>query len=255
LKNLKIPFPPNYKRTTSLPLSYFEDKDLPQFLSKLEALGGLAGAVKFAVDFGANDGLGPSQALFQQQNYAGLLVEGNPDYMPSLQAMYPEDRVQKVSAYITPFTAMDLLHNSPMNPFFFKIDIDADDCATIAVMLQSGFQPRVIQMEFNYDIPWPWAFSVYPLSHYAYTVHYGFQSCSLAFAWALMKTYQYCLVSVGGTKDLIFVHESSMQGLVELDPEGTSQQFGSYLVSQRHNVDTQTVFLYFIYFLPPITDA
>ena len=219
------------RESSSLPVSYFEDKDLHSFLSMLESSGNLNGAVRYAVDFGANNGLGPTQTLFQQQGYDGLLVEGNPIFMPSLKSMFPEERVKKVNAYITPFTAMDLLRNSPLNPFFFKIDIDADDCATIAVMLQSGFQPRVIQMEFTYDIPWPWAFSVYPLSHYAYTVHYGFQSCSLAFAWALMKTFEYSLVSVGGTKDLIFVHELSMKGLVELDPEGTSLQFGSYLVS------------------------
>lgn len=158
-------------------------------------------------------------------------MEGNPEYMPALEAMYPYNRVQKVSAYITPFTAMKLLKKSPLNQYYFKIDIDADDCATIAVMLLSGCRPRALQMEFNYDIPWPWAFSLYPLSHYAYTVHYGFQSCSLGFAWALMKAFNYSLVLAGGTKDLIFVHESSMEGLNELDPEGTSHKFGTYLVS------------------------
>lgn len=207
--------------------------DIPVLLTWLEVSGNLNGSSKYIIDLGANDGTGSTQYLFQQQGFSGLLVEGNPDYLPALNAMYPGGRVKKRSSYITPSTALELLADEkvPFDPYFFKIDMDADDCATVTMLLKGGFQPRVIQMEITYDLPWPWSFAVYPLTNYAYTVHYGFQSCSIAFAWAMMKAYGYSLVSAGGTKDLVFVHTTSMKGLVELDPQTSAVDFGKFMVS------------------------
>ena len=52
---------------------------------------------------------------------------------------------------------------------------------------------------------------------YGYESHYGFQSCSLTLLHFVLAEYGYKLVSVGGTKDAIYVHQDSMNGLLELD--------------------------------------
>jgi hypothetical protein len=50
------------------------------------------------------------------------------------------------------------------------------------------------------------------LPSYDQGVALGFHSCSAAMMTAIVETYGYKLVGVGGTKDTLFVHESSLGG-------------------------------------------
>ena len=212
----------------------FADAEVTALVLWLEACGLLRGAARYVVDFGANDGHGPTEALLASGVYGGLLVEGDASHNVSLHALFPAPSITKAIAYVYPHTALDLLHRAgaPMGVQLFKIDMDADDCATIFTLLDGGFQPRVLQLEFDYDLPYPWAFAVLPLSAYSYTSHYGFQSCSLAFAVELLLRFGYKLVSVGGTKDALFCHESAMAGgrLRELDARETSYAFSTHAI-------------------------
>lgn len=208
---------------------FFKDEDI--YLWWLQATNQLLSATKYVVDFGANDGHGPTEKLFEN-GYPGLLVEGDSSWKSALEKLYPSQSVVKATSYIYPHSAMQLLRNTstPMNPYFFKIDIDADDCATIFSVLDQGFQPRVVQMEFTYDIPYPWSFAILPLSNHSYSSHYGFQSCSSSFATTMMASFGYHLIAVGGTKDALFCHNSSMQHIKELDAKKASYAFGRHAI-------------------------
>ena len=208
----------------------FEDAEVTHLVTWLDAAGLLRGAARYVVDFGANDGHGSTEALLAGGAYGGLLVEGDAIYNISLHALFPSAAVTKAIAYVYPRTALDLLRSAgaPMDAALFKIDMDADDCATIFALLDGGFRPRVLQLEFDYDLPHPWAFAILPLSVYSYTAHYGFQSCSLAFAVELLRRFDYKLVAVGGTKDALFCHSSAVGGeLRELDARQASYGFST----------------------------
>ena len=228
--SLKYPPPPEILAQHR----FFADAEVTSLVLWLEACGSLNGAARYVVDFGANDGHGPTEALLSSGAYGGLLVEGDATHNVSLHALFPAPSITKAIAYVYPHTALDLLRNAsvPMSIHLFKIDMDADDCATIFALLNGGFRPRVLQLEFNYDLPYPWAFAVLPLSQYSYTSHFGFQSCSLAFAVELLQRFGYKLVSVGGTKDALFCHESAMAGgrLRELDARETSYAFSTHAI-------------------------
>lgn len=169
----------------------FDDAEVTSLVVWMESRGLLSGAARYVVDFGANDGHGPTEPLLYSGAYAALLVEGDVAHNVSLHALFPAPSITKTIAYVYPRTALELLRQAgaPMDAYLFKIDMDADDCATIFTMLDGGFRPRVVQLEFAYDLPDPWAFAVLPLSTYSYTAHFGFQSCSLAFAVELLRRF------------------------------------------------------------------
>ena len=213
-----------------LPSRLFVDAEVTSLVVWLESRGMLRGAARYVVDFGANDGHGPTEALLTSGAYGALLVEGDAAHNISLHALFPSPAITKTIAYVYPRTALALLHQAgaPMDVQLFKIDMDADDCATIFTLLDGGFRPRIVQLEFDYDLPDPWAFAILPLSAYSYTSHYGFQSCSLAFAVELLRRFDYKLIGVGGTKDALFAHESAMGDLLtELDAHATSYGFST----------------------------
>lgn len=116
--------------------------------------GNLAGATVYAIDLGANDGTGPSEKLFTEQSYPGLVVEGNEKHLPALQGRFPSDDVQKVIAFITPRGVPSLLNDAkvPREMHHLKIDMDADDCATLVAILEAGYRPRVTQAEVTYEL-------------------------------------------------------------------------------------------------------
>ena len=106
-------------QNSSVPLTqpFFMDGDLAPFLLWLDGGRDLDSAEQYAVDFGANDGIGPTQILFQQAGYAGLLVEGDAGFLPQLESKFVSTHASIMIAYITPATALQLLRNvsAPMN--------------------------------------------------------------------------------------------------------------------------------------------
>ena len=70
------------------------------------------------------------------------------------------------------------------------------------------------------------------IEQYSFTSHYRFQSCSLAFAASMMEAFGYDLVAVGGTKDALFCHNSTMEHIKRIDTKKASYAFG------RHALET-----------------
>ena len=69
---------------------------------------------------------------------------------------------------------------------------------------------------------------------YGYEAHYGFQSCSLTMLHFILRRYGYSLISVGGTKDAIYVYEESMAGLLELDMVTAMNTFWSCCIASAN---------------------
>mmetsp|Transcript_21519 Transcript_21519/g.64022 ORF Transcript_21519/g.64022 Transcript_21519/m.64022 type:complete len:387 (+) Transcript_21519:257-1417(+) len=198
------------------PWTWTEDEnEMPRLMSRLKSAGKLTDVAEFAVDLGARQGHGPTEMLFKPPyNYAGLMVEGNPKWREELNKVVPSPKVKKVIGYITPSGVVKIFQDNgvPNNLAFLKVDIDGDDCATLAMILNAGYRPRVVQAEVTIEIPVPYAFGVLPLPSYDQGVAVGFHSCSVAMMTAIVETYGYRLVGVGGTKDALFVHKSSIGG-------------------------------------------
>jgi len=169
-------------------------------------------SARFVLDIGINDGQGPTLPLYRA-GYAGLVIEGDETFLPDITKRIPSPTVRKTIAWITPRTIVALLRDAdtPSDLDMVKIDIDADDCVIMVVLWQAGYRPRVVQMELNPEIPMPIAFGVLPLPEYFYKFHYGFNTCSLSLMTHIAAIYGYTLVSVGGTKDAIFVLNDVLQ--------------------------------------------
>lgn len=144
----------------------FTDGEVADIIVAMAKNENFRNGTKYAVDLGANDGSGPSEELFTELHYPGLLVEGDDKHLSSLKKRFLSIEVQKVISFITPRTVAGLLKeaNAPSDMHYLKIDMDADDCATLVAILEAGYRPRVLQAEVTYEIPYPYAFGLYPLS-------------------------------------------------------------------------------------------
>lgn len=179
---------------------------------------------KYAVNFGAGDGLcmipaqcgaadaqghgDPVYPLFKNFGYSGLAVEGNPQLLPFLSANLPAQNILKVTSFITPVTAVQLLMQSktPLDMDYFKNDIDSYDCAVLFSVLKTGYKPKIIQVEVNPEIPYPIVFGVNFKDGFKSNLgNAGFYGCSLTLAAGLTKPFGYDLVAVSLTHDVIFV--------------------------------------------------
>jgi len=179
---------------------------------------------KYAVNFGAGDGLcmipaacgvadsqghgDPVYPLFKNYGYGGLAVEGNPQLLPFLTANLPAQNIAKVTSFITPVSAVQLLgqNKAPLDMDYFKNDIDSYDCAVLFSVLKSGYRPKIIQVEVNPEIPYPIVFGVNFKDGFKSNLgNAGFYGCSLTLAAGLAQPFGYNLVSVALTHDVIFV--------------------------------------------------
>lgn len=186
----------------------------------------------FAVNFGAGDGFSavpmapgahdwqghadPTWHLFKDEFFGGIAVEGNAALLPVLQKNLPAANITKMSAWITPFTVLQLLKagNAPLDMDYFKNDIDSYDCTVTATVLRAGYRPKVIHMEVNPEIPYPVIFGVnYSPKYKSALGAWGFYGCSVTLAAAIAQPFGYEPVGVAPTHDVIFVRSDLLSGL------------------------------------------
>jgi hypothetical protein len=189
----------------------------------------------FAVNFGAGDGFSavpmspgahdwnghadPTWTLFKDQHFAGVAVEGNAALLPVLNQNLPATNITKMSAWITPYTVLELLKvsNAPIDMDYFKNDIDSYDCTIVATVLRAGYRPKVLHMEVNPEIPFPIAFGVnYSPKYKSALGAYAFYGCSVTLASAIAMPFGYEPVGVSHTHDVVFMRKDvlgSMQPL------------------------------------------
>ena len=171
---------------------------------------------RFAVNLGAGDGVSYNDPVLPlyQAGWAGLAVEGELNEV--LPANLPAPSIRKlIGTVITPDNVAQLLADNgcPESPDFLKLDIDGYDGPVLLEILRAGFQPKVIQLEVQPEIPPPVEFAVlydpaYRCTDSAGTTG-GFYGASLGYITNLGRQFGYFPVQLdfvtGFTHDVTLV--------------------------------------------------
>lgn len=177
-------------------------------LDLYDRIGGARGVEKYVVNIGCNDGKSwdPCYPLFDA-GFPGLAV----DYMdtPSLYENLPSHEIIKLTnTFLKPQNIGKILQHAkvPKTPFVLKIDIDSTDGPLLKEILRLGYQPAVIQIEINNDIPPPFQFALmyHPMfeTEFASAGVFGLYGCSLSFVTETARPYGYDLFSVGSSESM-----------------------------------------------------
>merc|ERR1712216_495661 len=196
---------------------------LPRDSSVRQAVNIGAGVGEGTPGLSGSDSVDPMFPLFTRMNFSGLASE--PLTTNHLSKSLPS-HVRLVSEPTTPVNVLRQMHEAQISQRFgaLKIDIDSFDCDVLDVIIQQGYQPLVIMMELNGQIPPPLKFartfvnrrelwecnSQMNRDAYSLQMAHPFRSCSLSFANELLATRGYILLGVRGI-DGLWAHESVFQ--------------------------------------------
>ena len=189
---------------------------------------------RFAVNLGAGDGVSYNDPVLPlyQAGWTGLAVEGELNEV--LPANLPAPSIRKlIGTVITPDNVAQLLADNgcPESPDFLKLDIDGYDGPVLLEILRAGFQPKVIQLEVQPEIPPPVEFAVLYDPAYQCTDSAGktggFYGASLGYITNLGRQFGYFPVQLdfvtGFTHDVTLVPDRYRDlmfrrfGITELD--------------------------------------
>jgi len=181
---------------------------------------------RFAVNLGSGDGKAMSDPVYPlfEKGYGGLCVEGEAN--EALFTNLPASNISKlIGTFITPNNICEILdvYNCPKNCDFFKIDLDGYDGVIVKKVLESGYRPKVMQVEINPEIPPPLSFCVLFDEQYrpqdADGNVGGFYGMSMGYVAALCKPYGYHIAQVDFvtpfTHDVTLVHEEFLPVLTQ----------------------------------------
>jgi len=122
---------------------------------------------KYLVNIGAQDGKkhDPTYPLLSA-GYSGALFEGDQDYKEALYANVAalptaSDSVNISWGYLSLETAANRFEEAGVQKVLdcLKVDIDSYDAQLLEKVLDEGYTPKVIMVEFNPDIPPPFAWA------------------------------------------------------------------------------------------------
>lgn len=134
---------------------------VPSLLNHLAAHG--TALSKFVVNLGAADGgcrhgphFDPANCLVQQEQYAGLMVEGNPSESTIVDRFSARSDIVVHRGQITPESLLHILDAAtiPESPDLLKIDLDNGDVDFMEASL-SRIRPKLIHFEFSGIFPPP----------------------------------------------------------------------------------------------------
>jgi len=113
---------------------------------------------RYAVEFGASDGVGGSNVrnLYLNHGWSGLLIEGDPGLAEKMRQNYADlPRVQAMEAWVFPGNIETLFEDAgvPDDLDFLVIDIDSNDYWVWKVMHR--FRAKVVMIEINPFFPPP----------------------------------------------------------------------------------------------------
>ena len=154
-------------------------------------------AERYVVNFGCRDGrhMDPCFDLYQA-GYPGLAVDAGNHPMVHLNLPSPEVR-KLLNTPLTPMNVVEILQREgcPRRLSLLKIDIDSYDGILLEAALEA-FEPNVIQIEVNPEIPPPVRFAIQYDERYRPGGRCGFFGCSVAFLTTLCRPRGYELLQI-----------------------------------------------------------
>jgi hypothetical protein len=165
-----------------------EDGILVELFSRLQIHRG------YFVEFGVQDGAQCNAAhLALDRQWAGVMIEGNPDYAPALLQRYQTSATRVVSAFVTAENIAGLFEAASVPADFdlLSIDIDGNDYWVWRAL--HAYRPKVVVIEYNAVHPPPerWVMRYDPAHVWDGSTYYG---ASLASLVALGESMGYALL-------------------------------------------------------------
>lgn len=151
---------------------------------------------RFAVEFGVEYGHEClTRRLAFEEDWAGLLLEGAPWWMPRLRELYAGTRVTTREAFVTVESILPLLDEAsvPKGPDLLVVDIDGNDYWVLERIL-TAYRPRVIAVEYNgrFAPPTDWVMPYNPAHTWDGSAYHG---ASLQALYRLAGAHGYALAT------------------------------------------------------------
>jgi hypothetical protein len=193
---------------------------------------------RYFVEFGSHgkkDSLGNTEFLRSEFNFDGLLMDGT-EYGDTDYKVHKE--------FIKAETINDTFkkHNVPSEFDFLSIDIDGEDFHVMNAINLDMFKPRVVSIEINAAIPYPFHLVQKHDSNWIWDGgdYYG---CSVAAIAELMEGKNYSLVCICGV-DAIFINNDEIKKSgVEFKNINDVQELYNLAENDIETFDTKTAML------------
>ncbi|NGZ06276.1 MAG: hypothetical protein G8237_07960 [Magnetococcales bacterium] len=181
----------------------------------------------YAVNLGAGDGKSCQDPVYPlyEMGYSGLAVDATES--DALFNNLPNPKIKKIlGQFITPINITDLLisNKCPQSPDMLKLDVDGYDGPILLEILKAGYQPKLLQVEVNPEIPPPIEFAVLYDPNYRPLDDNGFQGgfygASLAYICNMTRRFGYHPIQIDfispWTHDVTLVHHSCLSAVLPL---------------------------------------
>jgi len=106
---------------------------------------------KYFIEIGSADGIENNSAwLATCRQFSGLMIEGNTKLLSSAKKIRHNLGVEYLDWFVTQEN-IDKLNEYALytNPDFFSLDIDGNDYFLLTTIIEGGFRPKVITVEYN----------------------------------------------------------------------------------------------------------
>lgn len=172
----------------------------------LKQIGAITNLSKSFVNIGAGDdcilrGFNCDEANgLMTIGFYGFLVEPNTNALSTLTQDLIARGLKSFRSLDEPITIQNAVKiltdlGAPKDVDLLKIDIDRNDCDVVKNILEGGFRPKVIQMEYNPLIPPPIQYN-WPSPDWPTMPPQNYNECSLQYLADMLKTCGYGLLQV-----------------------------------------------------------
>lgn len=168
---------------------------------------------KYFVEFGVETGEECNARYLHEKGWKGLMIEGSEEMHSRLKDNY-DDNVQTVHSFITKDNIVDIFKSAqvPTELDLLSVDIDGNDYWVLKSILEGGYEPQVIVVEYNaiYPPPAQWIMK-YNAEHVWDGTSY--QGASLQSLYQLCLHYGYLLVGTDSRGVNAFFVRHTVEGI------------------------------------------
>ena len=106
---------------------------------------------KYFIEVGAADGIENNSAwLAMCRKYSGLMIDGNTNLLSTAKKIVHNLGVEYLDWFVTKENIGELRNYALYdNPDYFSLDIDGNDYHLVKLIIEGGFIPKIITVEYN----------------------------------------------------------------------------------------------------------